>query len=120
MSERTEPAERRQDVRLDEDLIHTGHVTWVIVISLAVSVLLIIVSTLILHFKERSLGATPERTGLPPPDEAILFAREGSYAGDLIGAQQAVLDSYGWVDPARKTVRIPIERAMEIVAGEAK
>jgi hypothetical protein len=32
-------------------------------------------------------------------------------------AEDAVLRAYGWVDRATGTVRIPIERAMELLAG---
>ncbi|HEY1265860.1 MAG TPA: hypothetical protein VGH16_01300 [Candidatus Binatia bacterium] len=31
-------------------------------------------------------------------------------------AEERTLNSYGWVDPQTETVRIPIERAMEILA----
>ena len=31
-------------------------------------------------------------------------------------AEDRMLNSYGWVDPQSETVRIPIERAMEILA----
>lgn len=31
-------------------------------------------------------------------------------------AEDRILNSYGWVDPQGETVRIPIERAMEILA----
>jgi len=32
--------------------------------------------------------------------------------------ENAVLSSYGWVDPDKKIVRIPIDRAIDIVARE--
>jgi len=32
--------------------------------------------------------------------------------------EDAVLHSYGWVDPEKGIVRIPVERAMELVAKE--
>jgi hypothetical protein len=32
--------------------------------------------------------------------------------------EDAVLHTYGWVDPEKGVVRIPVERAMEIVAKE--
>ena len=32
--------------------------------------------------------------------------------------EEAVLHSYGWVDPEKGIVRIPVERAMELVAKE--
>lgn len=34
----------------------------------------------------------------------------------LRASEQAVLDTYGWIDPAQGTVRIPIDRAMALLA----
>jgi hypothetical protein len=39
---------------------------------------------------------------------------------DLRAQEEAVLNSYGWVDPEKKVARIPIERAMELLAQEAR
>ena len=33
-------------------------------------------------------------------------------------SEDAILNSYGWVDPDKGVVRIPVERAMELVAKE--
>jgi hypothetical protein len=33
-------------------------------------------------------------------------------------SEDAILNSYGWVDPEKGIVRIPVERAMELVAKE--
>ena len=35
---------------------------------------------------------------------------------NMLQEEDAVLDSYGWVDPDRGIVRVPVERAMEIIA----
>jgi len=35
--------------------------------------------------------------------------------GTLLAAQRRVLESYGWVDPARGLVRIPIDAAIDLV-----
>jgi len=32
--------------------------------------------------------------------------------------EEAILNTYGWVDPEKGIVRIPVERAMELVAKE--
>ena len=39
-------------------------------------------------------------------------------AEDLRAQEQKILSSYGWVNPATRRVRIPVERAMELVAAE--
>ncbi len=57
----------------------------------------------------------------PPPaplsEEQVKLA---SKAQDLRDQGKTLLSSYGWVNPATKSnVRIPIERAMELVVAEA-
>ena len=57
----------------------------------------------------------------PPPaplteDQRVLAKK----AADLREKERKLLSSYGWVNPATKSnVRIPIERAMELIAAEA-
>lgn len=36
------------------------------------------------------------------------------------GLKQAELDSYGWVDPAHRIARIPIQRAIDLVIREGQ
>src|SRR5271165_6893082 len=57
----------------------------------------------------------------PPPaplsEEQKALAKR---AEDLRNQGKKLLSSYGWVNPATKSnVRIPIERAMELIAAEA-
>ena len=33
-------------------------------------------------------------------------------------SEETLINSYGWVDPAKGTVRIPVSRAMDLVAKE--
>ena len=40
-------------------------------------------------------------------------------AKDLRAQEKKVISSYGWVNPATKSVRIPVERAMELIAAES-
>ena len=54
--------------------------------------------------------------GLPPPPRLQI-----DEAADLAlyrRRETALLNSYGWIDRDRGTVRLPIERAMELVAQE--
>jgi mono/diheme cytochrome c family protein len=58
------------------------------------------------------------RTPPPPPlsDEQAALAKKGE---DLRAQGKKVLSSYGWVDPVTKSkVRIPIDRAMELIVAE--
>jgi hypothetical protein len=64
------------------------------------------------EFSERDLRPPPVIEGI----ESTLITVDNP--GAVVAAdQRAVLDSYGWVDRDRGVVRIPIERAMEIVSG---
>ncbi len=59
--------------------------------------------------------------GLPAPPEAFPPPRlQSDPAGDLRdyqAAQRARLEGYAWADRERGLVRIPIERAMEMIAA---
>jgi hypothetical protein len=50
----------------------------------------------------------------PPPPVLEVNPKQTSQAQRARDAE--LLGSYGWVDPARKTARIPIERAMQLLA----
>ncbi len=54
-----------------------------------------------------------------PPPEPRLIENEPADLDTVRQQEQAVLESYDWVDAAGGVVRIPIERAMELVAKEA-
>lgn len=62
-------------------------------------------------FSEAALG--------PPRARADLFARPDARPSG-VARDRALLDGYGWVDRDRGIVRIPIERAIDVVAGEEK
>jgi hypothetical protein len=55
-----------------------------------------------------------ERPKLPP--EPRLQAEPKIELKDLRADEDAILNSYGWVDPNKGIVRIPIEQAIDIVA----
>ena len=48
-----------------------------------------------------------------------VHGRAGEEAERLTAEQQEILNSYRWIDQQAGVVGIPIERAMELVAGEA-
>jgi hypothetical protein len=54
-----------------------------------------------------------ERPKLPP--EPRLQAAPKIEIKDLRADEDAILNSYGWIDPAKGTVRIPIDQAIDIV-----
>jgi hypothetical protein len=55
-----------------------------------------------------------ERSKLPP--EPRLQAEPKVELKDLRADEDAILSSYGWVDPNKGIVRIPIDQAIDIVA----
>jgi hypothetical protein len=55
-----------------------------------------------------------ERSKLPP--EPRLQAEPKVYLKDLRADEDAILSSYGWVDPNKGIVRIPIDQAIDIVS----
>ena len=52
----------------------------------------------------------------PVPENQKVLAKQ---AEELRAEGKKLLSSYGWINPAAKSVRIPIERAMELVAAES-
>jgi hypothetical protein len=57
-----------------------------------------------------------ERNKLPP--EPRLQAVPKVELKDLRGDEDIILKSYGWLDPAKGTVRIPIDVAVDMVANK--
>jgi hypothetical protein len=47
----------------------------------------------------------------------VLESSELTQFGDYLGRQDAILGSYDWVDQRNGVVRIPIERAMDLLAA---
>ena len=61
------------------------------------------------------MAASDPRKGPPEPrlQKAPVMDLKEFRAGE-----EQILNSYGWVDPDKGVVRIPVERAMELVAKE--
>ena len=64
--------------------------------------------------ESRVLGTALAQPQLPPEPRLQISPSEDW--AEMLRREQAVLDSYGWVDRSRGIVRIPIERAMELIA----
>src|SRR5437867_4560684 len=87
----------------------------------AVIVAATVVASLLIHFKaaEFSRQETPlprlaqEREATPGPRLQVGANKD---LRQMRAGEDAVLNSYEWVDKSSGSVRIPIERAMEIVA----
>ncbi len=79
----------------------------------------------IMIFLGRGDAAPSALTGAPPvaaptrlPPEPLLQQEPVADGDRIIAEQQAVLNSYGWVDQFAGKVHIPIERAMELVVEQ--
>jgi hypothetical protein len=89
----------------------------------AVIVAAAVITSLLIHFKaaEQSRQETPvprlagEREATPGPRLQVDANKE---LRQMRAAEDAALNSYGWVDKSSGSVRIPIERAMEILAKQ--
>ena len=67
------------------------------------------------------LDATSERAKPLTGDEATpLDPHQRQTRLQFEAEQQAILNSYGWVEPDRGIVRVPIERAMELLMERTK
>lgn len=89
----------------------------------------IIGAALLMWFLFDRYAASAERTSPKPDPMALTDPRKEPPEPRLQktpvidlkqfrAGEDEVLHSYGWVDPAKGVVRIPVERAMELVAKE--
>jgi len=69
--------------------------------------------------REAALERPPVGTAMPPqklPPEPRLQAHAARDMQQMLESEEQTLHRYGWVDPDRGIVRIPIDRAMDIIA----
>jgi hypothetical protein len=119
MSEAAHPEVHRQ-----EDVLARPLILRIMLVAITVGVGLALVAYLLLWGRERALRPSmqfPERD-LPAP-HTVAGVRQGVFElarprPTLQDQQRTVLSSYQWVDRARGLVRIPVERAMDMVAGQ--
>lgn len=95
-----------------------------VVVLLATLAVLTGIAFLLMLGLYRYFQTLPEKFPLPSP----LAGSRQVYSGpklqdhaqqdmkDWRAAEQAVLNSYGWVDPDKKIVRIPVSRAIDLMA----
>jgi hypothetical protein len=120
-------ADFRRDTTIDHPVGHElsdlrpGYIALFGIALTAVIVAAAVITTLLIHFKaaEQSRQETPiprlagEREATPEPRLQLDANKE---LRQMRAAEDAALNSYGWVDRSSGSVRIPIERAMEILA----
>ena len=64
--------------------------------------------------ESRVMGTASAQPQLPPEPRLQISPSEDW--AEMLRREQAVLHSYGWVDRSHGIVRIPIDRAMELIA----
>ena len=113
----------RNDPQVGHELsdLRPGYIALFGIALTAVIVAAAVITSLLIHFKaaEHSRQETPvprlaqEREATPGPRLQVDANKD---LRQMRAGEEAVLDSYGWVDKSSGNVRIPIERAMEILA----
>ena len=120
-------ADLRRDTAIDPPVGHElsdlrpGYIALFGIALTAVIVAAAVITSLLIHFKaaEHSRQETPvprlaqEREVTPGPRLQVDANKD---LRQMRAGEEAVLNSYGWVDKSSGSVRIPIERAMEILA----
>jgi hypothetical protein len=87
-------------------------------VTLIVTFLLLFALFAYFSAREMRFGRGPARvqsTDQLPPEPRLEVSPRANLE-ELRAAEQKVLENYGWVDKEKNVVRIPIERAMEIIA----
>lgn len=117
---------RHPDVHQEEDIIPRGKVAFAVAVVFVVSGALVVLTIVLVRssylalrpsksFPERELG--PRHPVARVRQDLFDERRQTPTSRER---QRVELRSYGWVDRSRGIVRIPIERAMEIIAEEPK
>lgn len=111
----SEPGHEMEDVRV------RGVIIFLVILVLSVGVFQIMLGGMLKYFSDQQ-----ERNAALRPD--LFDDQVGQYAGpelqdspnrdkpEIMRAWYARLDSYGWTDPSKKVARIPIDRAITLLA----
>jgi hypothetical protein len=115
--------EPRTDLQASYELsdLRPGYVAFFGIGLAVVLVIAVVTASLIVHYKtvQHARQDTPiprlarEREAMPEPRLQVAAPNE---LRQLRAAEEAALNSYGWVDKDTGIVKIPVDRAMEILA----
>ena len=120
MAERNVAAQSTE-VGHEADDINPGRVVLVALALAATIVVVLVVSyTIFQYFHVDETRTRPAPSPLSytrePTPEPRLEVKPGEELKTVRAQEDAILKSYGWVDPDKGIVHIPIDRAIEIVA----
>ena len=126
MSESTSPDEEHPAVTYMDDAVPRALVLRILVATFVIGGALCAFAYFLLVVNERALRpgrAFPERD-LPAPREIANVRQEpfspATPSSTLVDDERVLLRSYGWVDPKKRIVRIPVERAAELLLEQAR
>ena len=115
--------DQRTDLQAGYELsdLRPGYIAFFAIGLSVVLGIAVVIASLIVHFKtvQHARQDTPiprlarEREAMPEPRLQVDAPNE---LRQMRAAEDAALDSYGWVDKDAGIVRIPVDRAMEILA----
>jgi hypothetical protein len=113
---------RNPELHQEEDVVPPWKVLLAAFVTLAIAAVLVVWAVSASRAHElafRPSGAFPEQH--LGPRHMVARVREdlfGEQRGASFNAQQReVLESWGWVDPAQGVVRVPIDRAIDLVVS---
>jgi hypothetical protein len=94
--------------------------TITLVLLLSCIVIFIVVTLMMHYFKAHEPAVTAGQANIPLTRKAEfpqprLLVKPGATLADLRAAEDAELNSYGWVDRNAEVARIPIDRAMQLI-----
>ncbi len=122
----TKSHEGEHGVTYMDDVVPRRLVLRVLVATGVISVALCVIAYLLLVANERVLRPGrkfPERF-LPAPHEVANVRQEpfapATPASSIGDEERGLLRTYGWVDKRRRLVRIPVERAAELLLDRAQ
>jgi len=94
--------------------------TIALLLLLSCFVIVIVVAAIMRYFKAHEPSRTAGQANMPVIrtlefPQPTLLVKSGASLAELRAAEESDLNSYGWVDRASGTARIPIDRAMELL-----
>jgi hypothetical protein len=113
---------RHAEMHQEEDVVRFRHIATFLGVTLGISAIMVILALWLLNGHKAELrpsGAFPER--YLGPRHAVARVRQdvfGEKRGRGVSQGERAredLSSYGWVDEAHGVVRIPIDRAIDLV-----
>ena len=113
-TESSQPDHERKDVDV------TSLFTIVLTLFVSCAVIFLVVTIMIRSFSTAEPPKTAVQANLPAPHSEEfsgprLEVKPGASLADLHAAEAADLNSYGWIDRTAGKVRIPIDRAMQLI-----